>query len=194
MKRPNICENFVSGEGDVGSNVYVSNIECPGEAALVLRNHPSHRSLPFTFAWGEKYYRIWPTILTRQDTKHQIPSSTFLHNTCKIIAQKRSDMRTQTKREKVIRVALTRSSWRGQLNILSGEEKETLPMSRKGRRDASFISQCVSKTFYPVRNVSLSASPFQTIYPLLTSMQKSLLGLLKNCDTIFHGVIQDSNF
>ena len=50
MKRPNICENFVSREGDVGSNVYVSNIECPGEAALVLRNHPSHRSLPFTFA------------------------------------------------------------------------------------------------------------------------------------------------
>ena len=48
--KKNIFENLVSGEYDVASNVYVSNIECPGEAALVLRNHLSHRSLPFILA------------------------------------------------------------------------------------------------------------------------------------------------
>ena len=53
-------------------------------------------------------------------------------------------------------------------------------MSRRGV--GSFISQCVSKTFYPVRNVSLTAFPFQTVRLLLRNMQKSLLALIKNCE------------
>ena len=95
------------------------------------------------------------------------------------------------RRKKVIRVVLTRSSWqdppdkillamRDEYIIWGGEE--TLPMSRG--RVAPFILQCVSKTFYLARNVSLAGFPFQTIRLLLRSMQKSLLGLLKNCDTI----------
>ena len=116
MKRPNICENFVSREGDVGSNVYVSNIECPGETALVLRNHPSHRSLPFIFAWREKYYGIWATIHTTQDTTHQFEFCIFMHNTWYlIIAQKKkqygdSDKKRESNQSCLDKIFLTRTA------------------------------------------------------------------------------------